>query len=68
MTVDRLLRLAPALPAGLSEIYFHPATATDATITSLMPNYRHVDELATLLDPGVAAALPPRTTYGHPAK
>jgi hopanoid biosynthesis associated protein HpnK len=64
MTADRILRLAPALPPGTSEIYFHPATEADATIAALMPGYRHADELAALLDPAVAAALPPRVDYG----
>jgi hopanoid biosynthesis associated protein HpnK len=63
MTTDRLLRLAPLLPAGLSEIYFHPATTEDATLARLMPGYEHAAELRTLLDPAVAAALPERTTY-----
>ena len=65
MTSDRILRLAPKLPPGLSEIYFHPATEADPTIAAVMPGYRHADELATLLDPAVAAALPPRTTYSE---
>ncbi len=30
MTAERLLRLAPQLPPGLSEIYFHPAAQADA--------------------------------------
>ncbi len=65
MTADRILRLAPALPPGLSELYFHPATEADTTVAALMPTYRHADELATLLNPAVAAALPPRTSYGE---
>ena len=64
MTADRILRLAPMLPPGLSELYFHPATAKDPLIEHLMPGYRHADELATLLDPAVAAALPTRAIYG----
>ena len=69
MTADRIRRLASQLPPGLSEIYFHPATRRDDTVASLMPDYRHEDELAALLDPDVAAALPPRTDYraGAPA-
>ena len=65
MTRERVLRLAPALPAGVSEIYFHPATHPDATIQHLMPGYQHDHELAALLDPAVAQALPPRTTYAQ---
>ncbi len=63
MTADRIRRLGPVLPPGLSEIYFHPATEADEVVARLMPDYRHVEELAALLDPAVAAALPPRTTY-----
>ena len=64
MTAERVCRLAARLPPGLSEIYFHPATHTDAALAALMPGYRHADELAALLDPAVAAALPNRTVYG----
>ena len=63
MTSDRILRLAPALPPGLSELYFHPAAAKDRLVETLMPGYRHVEELAALLDPAVAAALPTRVSY-----
>ena len=63
MTRERVLRLAQALPAGVSEIYFHPATHADATIQRLMPGYQHQAELAALLDSAVAQALPPRTTF-----
>ncbi len=63
MTGERLLRLAPALPPGVSELYFHPATHADAAIQRLMPGYHHAGELAALVDPAVAAALPPRTTF-----
>ena len=63
MTRDRLLRLAPNLPPGISEIYFHPATHADATITRTMPRYQHAAELAALLDPAAIHALPPRTSF-----
>ncbi|MDR3524824.1 MAG: hopanoid biosynthesis-associated protein HpnK [Acetobacteraceae bacterium] len=56
MTEDKLLRLAPALPEGLSEIYFHPASQRDATIDRLMPSYLHEAELAALCSPKVRAA------------
>jgi hopanoid biosynthesis associated protein HpnK len=65
MTSERLLRLAPHMPPGLSEVYFHPATEADATIAALMPTYRHADELACLLDPAVSAAFPSQTTYAE---
>lgn len=63
MTADRLRRLGPLLPPGLSEIYFHPALAADATTARLMPTYEHRAELDALLDPAVAASLPRRVTY-----
>ncbi len=63
MTPERLLRLAPHLPAGVSELYFHPASWADAAIARLMPGYQHAAELAALLDPAAALALPPRTTF-----
>ncbi len=53
MRPDRVARLAAALPPGLSEIYFHPATRRDALFARLMPGYEPEAELAALLDPGV---------------
>ena len=49
MTTERVRRLLSALPDGVNEIYFHPATARDATLRRLMPDYEHEAELATLL-------------------
>ena len=63
MTTDRLLRLAAALPPGLSELYFHPATMIDDTIAKLMPGYEHPAELAALLDSAVAHAFPFQVGY-----
>ncbi len=57
MTPDRVTRLAGRLPEGLSEIYFHPATARDAEIRRLMPGYAHESELQALRHPGFRAAL-----------
>ncbi len=51
MTADRLRAAIVMLPAGLSEIYLHPATRDD--YPGHGPAYRHRDELAALLDPGV---------------
>jgi hopanoid biosynthesis associated protein HpnK len=56
-TEERLLRLIPHLPLGLSEIYFHPATGRDTVLDRLMPDYDHQGELAALLSPAVARAL-----------
>ena len=50
MTVDRLHAAIAALPAGLSEIYLHPAVRDD--YPGHGPGYRHRDELAALPDPG----------------
>ena len=56
VTEEKLLRLAPHLPVGLNEIYFHPAAGRDATIDQLMPDYLHEAELAALVSPRVRAA------------
>ena len=68
MTRERLLRLLPNLPDGLSEIYFHPAATRDGRLQHLMPGYEHEAELAALLDPAVRAAFDDagveRTGYG----
>ena len=57
MDPARVTRLAGCLPDGLSEIYFHPATARDAEIRRLMPGYAHERELEALRHPGLRAAL-----------
>lgn len=57
MTEARLLRLIPHLPDGVSEIYFHPAQATNAHLAQTMPSYHHEEELAALLSPRVRTAL-----------
>ena len=68
MTTERLVRLIPHLPAGLSEIYLHPAAWRDARLSRLMPEYEHEAELAALLSPEVRDALTlagvQQTTYG----
>ena len=68
VTRDRLLRLTPNLPRGLSEIYFHPATRQDGLLARFMPGYEHQAELAALLDPALpqalAAAGVEQATYG----
>ena len=56
MTSDRLLRLAPRLPEGVSEIYFHPAKRRCGLLDRLMPAYAHEEELAALCNPAVRAA------------
>ncbi len=57
MTEARVLALPARLPAGDSEIYFHPAERRDATLDRLMPGYQHEAELAALLSPAVREAL-----------
>jgi hopanoid biosynthesis associated protein HpnK len=52
-----LLHILSRLPAGITEIYMHPATATRQPITQSMTNYRHADELHALLSPQVRAAV-----------
>ncbi len=56
MTAARLRCLAPQLPDGLSEAYFHPATRQGPLLAALMPGYEPAAELAALTDPSVGAA------------
>ena len=53
----RLLTILGRLPHGVTEIYLHPAIATQGPITPSMQQYRHADELAALLSPRVRAAV-----------
>ncbi len=53
MTKDRLLKLIENLPAGVSEVYLHPATGSHG---GHAPGYRYRDELDALIDPEVLAA------------
>jgi hopanoid biosynthesis associated protein HpnK len=57
MTEARLLQHLAALPAGVTEIYLHPGTASGAAIAPSMGGYRHRDELEALLSPAVRSAL-----------
>ena len=57
MTTQRVCRLAARLPEGVSEIYFHPATARNSEISRLMPDYEHQAELETLCDPAFRSAI-----------
>ncbi|MGX6570705.1 MULTISPECIES: hopanoid biosynthesis-associated protein HpnK [Cupriavidus] len=52
-----LLQALAQLPAGVGEIYLHPAVVSGEAITASMRGYRHADELAALLSPRVRAAL-----------
>jgi predicted glycoside hydrolase/deacetylase ChbG (UPF0249 family) len=51
MVEDRILRLIPHLPDGVSEIYFHPAAERTASLVPAISYYRRAEELATLLSP-----------------
>jgi hopanoid biosynthesis associated protein HpnK len=68
MTEDRVLRLLPHLPDGVSELYFHPATERTPRLAVAMPGYRHREELAALLSPAVGARIEAlgigRVSYG----
>jgi chitin disaccharide deacetylase len=64
-TADRLAALLPRLPAGVSEIYLHPATRDG--IVGGAPGYRHAEELAALLDRRVRATCSGILTGGYAA-
>jgi hopanoid biosynthesis associated protein HpnK len=53
MVEQRLLRLLPHLPEGVSEIYLHPASERTPRLVAAMPDYRQPEELAALLSPRV---------------
>jgi chitin disaccharide deacetylase len=57
MVEERVLRLLPCLPEGLSELYFHPAVARTPALAAAMPTYRHEGELAALLSPAVRSRI-----------
>ena len=57
MTEERLLGILARLPAGVTEIYLHPATQSGSDISSSMTDYHHADELAALMSPQVRATL-----------
>lgn len=54
MTTERLAGLLAHLPAGVTEIYAHPATT--GGFEGAAPGYRYADELAALTAPAVKAA------------
>ena len=57
MVEERLLALIPHLPAGVSEIYCHPASRRTPRLAALMPGYRQTEELAALSSPKVRRLL-----------
>lgn len=54
MSSGRVQRYLEAIPDGVSELYFHPATERPAAYPA---HYRSRDELAALVDPAVAALI-----------
>lgn len=57
MVEERVLRLLPHLPDGLSEIYFHPAAWRSPALFAAMPRYRQTGELAALVSPKVRSRI-----------
>jgi hopanoid biosynthesis associated protein HpnK len=52
-----LLHILERLPAGVTEIYLHPAAQTQSPISASMTDYRHAAELDALVSSRVAAAV-----------
>jgi len=71
MVEERLMRLLPHLPGGVSEIYLHPATQRSPRLVAAMPDYRQREELAALLSPAVRQRIAELgiapAVYGAPA-
>jgi chitin disaccharide deacetylase len=57
MDEAKILEILARLPAGVTEIYLHPATESGAAIAASMSAYRHLEELRALLSPRVRAAI-----------
>ena len=57
MTLERVLAVIDALPAGVSEMYFHPALSAGARLSEGMRGYRNREELDALLSKALAAHL-----------
>ena len=57
MDEQAVLRIVEALPEGVTEIYFHPATRRCREIDRHMADYRHEDELAALTSSTVRTAV-----------
>ena len=57
MGENTVLRLAEALPDGVTEFYFHPATSSPSRAPLPRPAERHVAELRALCSARVRAAL-----------
>ncbi len=57
MESARVLRLLPRLPAGVTEMYFHPAAHGCPELSAEAPGARHEGEFAALTDPEFRRAL-----------
>lgn len=57
MVEERLLRLIPHLPEGVSEIYLHPASRRSAALELAMPGYCQREELTALVSPALKALI-----------
>jgi hopanoid biosynthesis associated protein HpnK len=57
MVEERLLRLIPQLPDGVSEIYLHPATEHTPALAAAMGGYCHREELGALVNPALKALI-----------
>jgi hopanoid biosynthesis associated protein HpnK len=63
MTEPVVRDLLGRLPAGLTEMYFHPASRRDALLQRLMPDYEHMAEFEALLTVAMPADVE-LTAYG----
>lgn len=57
MTEARVTRLIENLPAGVTELYCHPATRRTPRLEGEMPDYAHVAEYEALISPGVQSLI-----------
>jgi hypothetical protein len=57
LTEQIMLAILARLPAGVSEIYMHPALPTLQPIAGSMGQYRHGEEYQMLISPRVQAAV-----------
>jgi hopanoid biosynthesis associated protein HpnK len=57
MDEPKMLEILARLPAGVTEIYLHPATESGKAIAASMGGYRHLEELRALLSPRVREAI-----------
>ncbi|MCW5977376.1 MAG: hopanoid biosynthesis-associated protein HpnK [Bryobacteraceae bacterium] len=57
MDSARVARLLRNVPHGVTEMYFHPATARTPYIERELPGYRIEDEFRALIDPDVRRAV-----------